>query len=72
MSNNLSGNFCLRLMGEHSLEIYMIHMFISAGSRFLIAKLLVEAAIVYLIIILAMAIIIPIGIGHLSKIIMGV
>ena len=57
----------LQLMGAHSLEIYLIHVFITAGSRFFIFGLPPEGAIIYLIIILVITIIIPVGIGHISK-----
>ena len=66
-SSILSRSRLLKLMGKHSLEIFLIHVFITAGSRFLIAKLPSEGAIVYLIIILTMTIFLPIIIGNLSK-----
>ena len=57
----------LKLMGEHSLEIFLIHVFITAGSRFIILKLPSEGAIIYLLIVLVITILVPICIGNISK-----
>lgn len=63
----LRNNNIIQIIGKFSLEIFVLHVFITAGSRFIINKLPPSGAMIYFIIVCITTFLVPIGISKLTK-----